>query len=69
MESLVVGSKVDGTPFPKLMISDYELVVLFELPGSGTALTDNGHWHVGEHSDSWEMSDFSDFSGTVTLRN
>lgn len=56
--------------YPKLMVSSVGTVVLFERPTQGTVVgSSTKHIKVGEHSSNWDMSNFTDYSGSVTLEN
>lgn len=57
--------------FPKLMISNVGSVVYFTRKERGILVfkgegTDD---KVGDYSTCWDMEFFSDFSGTITLKN
>jgi len=66
-----VKAKVTG--FPKLMICKGEktkgLVVFFESEGSGQSLNQVGIYYSGYGSIHWEMDQFQDFEGSITLSN
>ena len=55
-------------PFPKLMKSD-DIIVLFYEASKGTVLSENDVWSLGHHSTSWDIEQFSDYEGTITLKN
>ena len=54
-------------PYPKLMISKGGQIVLMFSPRVGTLLEGNGI--CGECVDYWEMGQFTDFDGSVELKN
>jgi hypothetical protein len=66
-----VSDARDVLPFPKLMISAEGTVVLFSDQISGVVLVSaiKSVQPIGYHSDSWALSCFHDFYGTVTLEN
>jgi len=73
VKSRIVGEKikVNEKPFPKLMIWEKEgQVVFFQRSGLGMSIT-NGEWsdRFGDMKDGWEMSSFTDFTGTIELSN
>ena len=53
-------------PFPKLMISDRKVVVLFRKPKKGTVLYPNDY-RLGKYSSNFNMENFKDFFGTIEL--
>lgn len=56
-------------PYPKLMISkDGDMIVLFARKNHGTVLWDE-EVEPGEHSTVWDMDQFEDYNGTITLSN
>lgn len=59
--------------YPVLRINkDLEYVVLFTTDNTGVVvsnLTANAAYTVGACFDAWDVSCFTDFSGTVTLAN
>lgn len=56
-------------PFPKLMQSR-DMVVLFQEPDKGTVIESaTPGFACGKHDDTWIMSEFEDFQGSVTLSN
>ena len=65
--------KANQTNFPKLMISVNEsskgLIILFEKICSGQSLNNIGRYYTGYYSDCWDMSQFQDFEGSITLSN
>ncbi len=59
-------------PFPKLMISESGRIVLFSKLGCGTVLREpevETAYSIGHYSDTWSLTKFTDFNGTVTLSN
>lgn len=73
IESKTSKESNNNVKFPKLMIrEDEDLIVLFCEDGIGTVvsyLEKSTYWEVGEQYNSWEMDDFKDYSGDVTLKN
>ena len=67
----MIESKMDQKAaekdFPKLMICE-ELVVLFSERQQGMVVHSSvGVYPVGMYDESWHMSKFSDYHGTITL--
>ncbi len=62
---------VEEKPFPKLMVSrKYGLIVFFSKPKYGTCIyADLTEDRPGDLSAVWDMNQFTDFHGTVTLEN
>lgn len=55
--------------WPKTMIADKGLIVLFQARGCGVVLynsTDESY-QIGYHSNGWCMEEFKDFHGTITI--
>ena len=69
MESIVKESEVKELGFPKLMISEKEVIVLFERIGSGTVLMGDKDFSIGHQSSGWYMNVFKDFHGEIILKN
>jgi hypothetical protein len=66
----VITNKIVIVPFPKLMISKNDAIVLFEKPCCGV-LVKSG-WYlgvVGYYSDNWDMNMFKDYYKAITLQN
>jgi len=62
--------KVKKESYPRLMISTTGTIVLFYAPWSGTCLRAGEPIEsVGAYSTNWDMERFSDFEGTVELKN
>lgn len=56
--------------FPKLMATQQGTVVLFHALQCGICLRHySGNITSGSLSTTWEMSQFTDFEGAITLRN
>lgn len=63
-------SSVEPKDFPKLMINEETgEVVLFQGPGSGVILVTSDKNEHGVFFETFEMEDFSDYYGTITLKN
>lgn len=58
-------------PFPKLMVSDTGVIVLFSDEINGVVIYDDtASFVIGEHNTNfWDMYEFKDFHGTITLEN
>ena len=65
--------KTKEREFPKLMIYKGDqskgLVVFFESEGSGQSLNKVGLYYRGYTSIHWDMDQFQDFEGSITLSN
>jgi len=57
--------------FPKLMISTKGIIVLFESKEHGMVVGGKSkNWStIGEYLTEWDMSQFSDYDGSVTIQN
>lgn len=71
MKSTVNSNELKNSkPFPKLMITKIGTIVLFTQSSVGICVSkgdsDN---RVGAFFNNWDMSQFTDFNGTVTLQN
>lgn len=56
--------------YPKLMISREDgAIVLFMGHEEGVCLRAGRDEDIGEYSEVWDMSAFSDFDGSITLSN
>lgn len=55
-------------PFPKIMRSD-DHIVLFTGLNVGTLISNTKYCDIGYHSNTWEMSEFTDYNEPVTLQN
>jgi hypothetical protein len=55
--------------FPKLMINDRGMVVLFLEPKMGTVIKVVDVHQVGLFLETWYMGCFTDYNGEVTLKN
>jgi hypothetical protein len=61
---------VKELPFPKLMISRHDCVVLFEYYNKGVCINAGTTGNlVGVISENWAMENFKDFHGSVCLEN
>lgn len=57
-------------PFPKLMITNDRIIVLFTTLSDGTVIDEAVHcWGIGHYSDSWDMRQFTDFNEPITIQN
>lgn len=68
MKSTVSCSKLDDE-FPKLMSHNDGTVVMFTESGVGMCVHAAGDTEMGEYGRFWDMCQFNDFSGEVTLSN
>ena len=55
--------------YPKLMITNYGLIVLFTSEETGTVINKINDYKLGYYSDDWNDSNFKDYNGEVTLKN
>tara|TARA_R110000772_G_C12955074_1_gene402693 strand:- start:163 stop:390 length:228 start_codon:yes stop_codon:yes gene_type:complete len=56
--------------FPKIMIEEKGLIVLFEKHSTGTVIQGKAYGlNTGYHSTIWDMTNFEDYDGEVTLKN
>ena len=69
IESVVKEYAVLGNEYPKLMESGGGLIVLFKQKASGVVIQKDDHWEVGDRCNSFDMQQFTDFNGSVTLSN
>ena len=60
---------IKSIDFPKLMIDEEDLIVLFDEYKEGFVVRAKLGYALGYHSDSWDMQDFTDYDGEVTLKN
>jgi hypothetical protein len=69
LENHKVGQAVK--PFPKLMITLESTVVSFQSPGVGilVAKSTYNNTEIGGRYADWDMTQFEDFDGKVTLSN
>ena len=69
IESVVKEYAVLGNEYPKLMVAGGGLIVLFCGDEHGAVIEPNDIWECGYYSRDWNMDEFTDFNGTVTLSN
>lgn len=72
MKSTIKGKEASAeNEYPKLMEHRHcGLVVLFTDENCGTVVNESDAvYSVGDWSDTWEISDFHDFHGTILLEN
>ena len=63
-------AEVKEIQFPKLMISEDGNIVLFTELYVGTLVKGEAGMNiVGDHYDGWNMVNFHDYTGTITLEN
>ena len=65
----VKNDKTNDVVYPMLMERRGELVVLFYEHNRGVVASSNGFYPAGYHLNNWVMSDFTPYTGTVTLSN
>lgn len=64
------GETKNEKPFPKLMISNNRSLVLFACSKIGTVIdSPSGAYSVGLYLTTWNMSNFTDYEGSITLQN
>ena len=52
--------------YPKLMIDEEDLIVLFDEYKEGFVVSAKSGYDLCYYSNSWDMSDFTDYNGEVT---
>ena len=66
----VLKRGADKLDFPKIMVNNTGLTILFFTPGIGTVLAlGNSVWEVGYIGYDFDMDLFHDYTGTITLEN
>ena len=68
----VIATKEDSKPvveYPKLMQGSEGTIVLMTERGRGAVVAAGKYLPVGHYSVDWNISSFTDFNGTVTLKN
>ena len=55
--------------YPKLMVSNYGVIVLFKKESIGTVVLSDIRYEMLHYCSSWDMSFFKDYDGEVTLKN
>lgn len=55
--------------YPYLAKAMSGLVVLFSKPNTGTVLSPDSAWNVGEYNKFWKESNFTPLEGKVILQN
>lgn len=62
--------KRNNRPYPKLMISDSGMIVLFIRERAGTVLHSSGLKSMeGRYDTEWPMRYYRDFEGELTMKN
>lgn len=71
MKVEVNEQSVGKSPYPRLMISDNGLIVLFTKFEHGFVVYSPEDYTFGEgyHSSTWAMDNFREFTGSVTFSN
>ena len=72
MSIKVTDTKRISNDFPKLMKqkNNHNLVVLFGEERCGTIIRESeSSEHIGFYSKNWNLNDFVDFEGPITLEN
>ena len=65
-----VNNKVSKLPFPKLMITESNTIVLMQERSMGVVLSEGAcSYKLGYYSDTWDMNAFKDFNDYITLQN
>ena len=67
--SLSGETKVLAKSFPKLMIDEDDIIVLFSSNSEGVIIQGNKYYTFGWYSKAWFMDNFKDYNGEVTLKN
>ena len=55
--------------YPKLMVDEYGMIVLFAGHKVGMVVETDSREDCGHYSESWDMSWFTEFDGSITLSN
>ena len=55
--------------YPCLKISKLGNIVLFTEPETGVRVSTDANYNIGYFSRSWDMSEFTPFTGSITLSN
>ena len=63
-----VNENKQERPFPKLMIANNGTIALMTYYGKGVCVKSEFD-RIGEYCDGYEMKEFQDFHGSITLRN
>lgn len=59
----------DVKDFPKLMIGSSGVIVAMTAPEEGFVIRPAEGYYFGEESKKWRMASFSDYNGSLTLKN
>ena len=63
------GELVKVKEFPKLMIDEDSMIVLFNMSEEGFVVCVKSGYHLCYYSSSWAMEFFKDYEGEITLKN
>jgi hypothetical protein len=63
------GEVIKVKRFPKLMVADGDLIVLFNADRKGIVVNSKRGQNIGDYSIDWAMGAFKDYNGEVTLKN
>jgi hypothetical protein len=69
IKSQVNEDERNGNDSPKIMTTGRGNVVLFTGYSTGMVIKNTIDYQVGWYSQQWNMDDFTDFNGTLTLSN
>ena len=70
IQSQITGNQSKAHSYPKLMESeDANLIVLMTAPKNGVVVHASEEYGVGHSSDDWDMECFTDYNGTIELKN
>jgi hypothetical protein len=70
MKSEIKEKEQKSSEYPKLMICEKNLVVLFTKEKCGTVVSSgNSNWPLGDYCEYWDMHKFVGFKGVVELSN
>jgi hypothetical protein len=68
--AILTNQNKKSLPYPKLMITESALIVLFNCHAVGIVLSKGtSTYALGYYSNSWEMNAFTDFYEAITLQN
>ena len=68
--AILTNQNSRSLPYPKLMISDKGTIVLFTDRAKGMVLLEgNSSYKLGDYSNTWDLTAFSDYYEAITLQN
>ena len=68
--AILTNQNSRSLPYPKLMISEKETIVLFQDCSIGIVLFEGfSTYEIGFYSNTWDITAFTDFNASITLQN